>query len=106
MPRTMRVQYPGATYHVMNRGDRQENIFVDGVDRQDFLKTLAEGCRKTGWRMHACCLMKNHFHLLPIKWIAARLQMGSSKSVKSMLHHWMHVHEKPATNDPRCPQLQ
>ena len=48
----------------MNRGDRQENIFVDDVDRQDFLKTLAEGCHKTGWQMHAYCLMKNHFHLV------------------------------------------
>src|SRR6266571_9569036 len=64
MPRTMRVQYQGATYHVMNRGDRQENIFVDDVDRQDFLKTLAGGCQKTGWQMHAYCLMKNHFHLV------------------------------------------
>src|SRR5438552_4096048 len=64
MPRTMRVQYPGATYHVMNRGDRQENIFVDDVDRQDFLKTLAEGCQKTGWRVHSYCLMKSHFHLV------------------------------------------
>ena len=60
----MRVQFQGATYHVMNRGDRQENIFVDDVDRQDFLKTLAEGCQKTGWRVHAYCLMKNHFHLV------------------------------------------
>ena len=64
MPRTMRGQYQGATYHVMNRGDRQENIFVDDVDRQDFLKTLAEGRQKTGWRVHAYCLMKNHFHLV------------------------------------------
>ncbi len=64
MPRTMRVQYPGAIYHIMNRGDRRENIFVDDVDRQDFLKTLAEACQKTSWQMHAYCLMKNHFHLV------------------------------------------
>ena len=31
-------------YHVMGRGDRREDIFLDDVDRQDFLKTLAEGC--------------------------------------------------------------
>jgi hypothetical protein len=49
MPRTMRVEYPGAIYHVMDRGDRREDIFVDDVDRQDFLKTLAEACRKTDW---------------------------------------------------------
>jgi putative transposase len=47
MPRALRVEYPGASYHVMDRGDRQEDIFLDDVDRQDFLKTLAEACSKT-----------------------------------------------------------
>jgi hypothetical protein len=48
MPRKLRVEYPGAMYHVMSRGDRCENIYLDDVDRQDFLKTLAEACEKTG----------------------------------------------------------
>jgi len=64
MPRKLRVQYPGAIYHVMNRGDRQENISLNDVDRQDFLKTLAEACQKTDWQVHAYCLMNNHFHLV------------------------------------------
>ena len=64
MPRALRVEYPGAIYHVMDRGDRQEDIFVDDVDRQDLLKTLAEACRKTDWQVHAYCLMRNHFHLV------------------------------------------
>jgi len=64
MPRTMRVEYPGAIYHVMDRGDRREDIFVNDVDRHDFLKTLAEACQKTGWQVHAYCLMRNHFHLV------------------------------------------
>jgi putative transposase len=64
MPRAMRVEYPGAIYHVMDRGDRREDIFVDEVDRQDWLKTLAEACQKTGWQVHAYCLMRNHFHLV------------------------------------------
>jgi putative transposase len=64
MPRAMRVEYPGAIYHVMDRGDRREDIFVDDVDRQDFLKTLAEAGQKTGWQVHAYCLMRNHFHLV------------------------------------------
>src|ERR1039458_3509260 len=59
MPRTMRVEYPVAIYHVMDRGDRREDIFVNDVDRQDFLKTLAEACQKTGWQVHAYCLMCN-----------------------------------------------
>jgi len=64
MPRQLRVEYPGAIYHVMDRGDRREDIFVDDVDRQDLLKTLAEACQKTGWQIHAYCLMRNHFHMV------------------------------------------
>ncbi len=64
MPRKLRVQYPGAMYHVMSRGDRREDIFLDDVDRQDFLKTLAEACQKTDWQIHAYCLMGNHYHLV------------------------------------------
>jgi putative transposase len=64
MPRQLRIEYPGAIYHVMARGDRREDIFVDDVDRQDILKTLAEACAKTDWQVHAYCLMRNHFHLV------------------------------------------
>ena len=64
MPRQPRVQFSGAIYHVMSRGDRREDIFLDDVDRQDFLKTLAEASLKTGWQVHAYCLMSNHFHLV------------------------------------------
>jgi len=42
MPRQLRIDYPGAIHHVISRGDRRENIYQDDVDRQDFLKTLAE----------------------------------------------------------------
>jgi len=48
----------------MNRGDRREPIFRDDQDRQRFLQTLAEACAKTGWQVHAYCLMPNHFHLV------------------------------------------
>src|SRR5256885_1150202 len=64
MPRKLRVEYPGATYHIMSRGDRREDIFLDDVDRQDFIKTLAEACQKTDWQVHAYCLMRNHYHLV------------------------------------------
>ena len=42
MPRKLRIQYPGAIYHVMSRGDRREKIYLDDIDRQDFIKTLTE----------------------------------------------------------------
>ena len=64
MARQIRIEYEGAIYHVMNRGDRREDIFLDDRDRQDFLKTLGEVCRRAGWRVHAYCLMGNHFHLV------------------------------------------
>ena len=64
MPRKLRVQYPGAIYHVMNRGDRREAIFEDDQDRWCFLQTLGQACEKTGWQVHAFCLMSNHFHLV------------------------------------------
>ncbi len=49
MPRKLRVEYEGAIYHVMNRGDRRERIFVDYRDRECFLATLADVCGKIGW---------------------------------------------------------
>ena len=64
MPRKLRVEYPGATYHVMSRGDRCENIYLDDVGRQDFCKTLAAACQKAGWQVHAYCLMRNHYHVV------------------------------------------
>jgi hypothetical protein len=64
MPRKLRVEYPGAMYHVMSRGDRREDIFLNDVDRQNLIKTLAEACKKTGWQVHAYCLMRNHYHVV------------------------------------------
>ncbi len=64
MPRKLRIQYPGAIYHVMNRGDRREAIFKDDHDRGRFLEAVGQTCEKTGWHVHAFCLMSNHFHLV------------------------------------------
>ena len=46
MARKLRVEYPGAIYHVMNRGDRREAIFLADQDRELFVATLAEACTK------------------------------------------------------------
>ena len=64
MARKLRLEYPGAIYHVMNRGDRREPIFQDDKDRRLFLETLGEACAKADWQVHAYCLMNNHFHLV------------------------------------------
>jgi REP element-mobilizing transposase RayT len=51
MPRKLCIQYPGAVYHVINRGDRREAIFEDDEDQQRLLKTLTEACEKTDWQL-------------------------------------------------------
>jgi REP element-mobilizing transposase RayT len=58
------MQYPGAIYHVMNRGDHSEPIFRGDGDPGLFVATLAEACQKTDWQVHSFCLMSNHFHLV------------------------------------------
>ena len=59
----------------MSRGDQREDIFLDDVDWDDFIKTLAEACQQTDWpvlrtgtaeggQVHAFCLMRNHYHVV------------------------------------------
>ena len=48
MPRQVRIEYDGATYHVMCRGDRREDIFEDDGDREMFLATLGEAVSRAG----------------------------------------------------------
>jgi REP element-mobilizing transposase RayT len=64
MPRKPRIEYAGAVYHVLSRGNRREEIFRDDPDRGCFLETLGQACGRTGWRVHAFVLMGNHYHLL------------------------------------------
>src|SRR5213593_1680583 len=64
MARKVRVEYPGAIYHIVSRGNHREAIFRDDEDREQFISTLAEACAKTGWQVHALCLMSNHFHMV------------------------------------------
>ena len=55
MARKLRVQYPGALYHVMNRGDHREAIFRSVKDWELFIQSLGQACGKTDWQVHACC---------------------------------------------------
>ncbi len=62
--RAPRIEFAGAVYHVMNRGDHLEPIFRDEVDRGVFMMTLAETAGSAGWAVHSFVLMGNHYHLL------------------------------------------
>ena len=88
MPRKLRVEYPGAMYQVMSRGDRCENIFLDDEDRQDFLNTPAEAYQKAGRQVHAYGLLG---------------EFGTSKSANARLHQFI---TPLPPSDPRQGQLR
>jgi len=77
MQRSLRLEFSGAYYNVMARGNRREAIFHDDDDRRFFLATLSEACAMTGWRVHAWVLMGNHYHLF-IETLEANLVAGMS----------------------------
>jgi putative transposase len=64
MARPLRIEFPGAIYHVTARGNARAAIYHDDADRELFLATLGEVVTRFGWLCHAYCLMNNHYHLL------------------------------------------
>ena len=78
MSRPLRIEYPGAWYHVMNRGRRSEKIFYDKEDYQLFVALLEETSEMWNIRISAYCLMPNHYHIL--------LQTPDGNIARSMRH--------------------
>ncbi len=64
MARPLRIEYPGALYHITSRGNARADIFDDNPDREKFLSILGVVVRKYRWICHGYCLMDNHYHLL------------------------------------------
>lgn len=64
MSRPLRIEFPGALYHVTARGNRREAIYEDDGDRRLFLEVLGEVVENFNWLCHAYCLMTNHYHLV------------------------------------------
>ena len=79
MARALRIEYPGAFQHVTARGVARQDLFFEDADREAFLRHLAEVHKRWGLRIHAFCLMTNHYHLevetpeghlsRPIQWL-------------------------------------
>ena len=63
MPRKLRFEQEGAVYHVLNRGNYHAEVFGTEEAKTAFLQCLDEACAKTGWVVHAWCLMSNHYHI-------------------------------------------
>jgi putative transposase len=64
MRRPLRVEYPGAIYHVMCRGNARQKIFREDADHQRLLDGMALTVSRLGWEILSFVLMPNHFHLL------------------------------------------
>jgi REP element-mobilizing transposase RayT len=75
MARPLRIEYPGAIYHVTSRGNEKRSIFLSDLDRKRFLDLLADVNERYHWICHAYCLMDNHYHLL-IETPEANLSIG------------------------------
>ena len=64
MSRPLRIEYPGAVYHITSRGNEKKPVFKDDTDRQNFLNTIQHVKKRYNWICHAYCLMTNHYHIL------------------------------------------
>jgi len=78
MSRPLRLEFPGALYHVTARGNAQAEIFLDGEDRERFLLLLKDEIIQQGWLCYAWCLMDNHYHFL-IETPEANLSRGMQR---------------------------
>ena len=64
MARPLRIEYPGAFYHVTSRGNEQQDVFKSQKDRERFLSYLESAVVRYAAVVHTWCLMSNHYHLL------------------------------------------
>lgn len=63
MPRKLRIEYPGATYHIISRGNYRKDLFVGGGSGEAFERTIFEAVERCGWELYAYVIMSNHYHL-------------------------------------------
>ncbi len=63
MPRKQRIEYPGAMYHIISRGNYRKELFQDRETGLAFEKTLFETAKRCGWKLYAYVIMSNHYHL-------------------------------------------
>jgi REP element-mobilizing transposase RayT len=64
MARPMRIEFPGAIYHLTSRGNARMEVFQDDRDRTRFFLILEQAMERFNWHCHAYCLMDNHYHLI------------------------------------------
>ncbi len=93
MARQLRLQFPGAVYHVTSRGNARQDIFADDADRARFLDLLGREIEQHRWRCHAYCLMGNHYRLL-IETPEANLSRGMGRLNMAYAQAFNRRHER------------
>ena len=63
MPRKLRLEFPGACYHIINRGNYRTDAFLTDRTKAAFVDCLFATCGRSAWRLHAFVIMRNHYHL-------------------------------------------
>jgi REP element-mobilizing transposase RayT len=91
MSRPLRIEFPGAVYHVTSRGDRREPIYRDEVDRGVQLGILAQAMDRFDAQVLAYCLMGNHYHL-----VLHTRQGNLSRLMRHLNGVYTQAHNRPA----------
>jgi REP element-mobilizing transposase RayT len=91
MTRPLRLEFPGALYHVTSRGNRRNPIYRDDGDRRAWLKVLEQVCKRHHFVIHGFCQMTNHYHLL-VETVEANLSQGMRQLNGAYTQHfnWRH----------------
>ena len=91
MTRPLRLEFPGALYHVTSRGNRRNLIYLDDGDRNAWLRVLGKVCERHRFVIHSFCQMTNHYHLL-VETVEPNLSTGMRQlnGLYSQYFNWRH----------------
>nr|WP_315396442.1 transposase [uncultured Duganella sp.] len=92
MTRPLRLEFPGALYHVTSRGDRQHAIFRDDADRRAWMAVFSRVCARHNFLVHAFCLMTNHYHVI-VETIDGNLAQGMRQLNSAYSQYFNRRHE-------------
>jgi len=93
MVRPLRIEYPGAVYHITSRGNKKDPIFLYKRDRLIFLSILKEVCQRYNWLCYAYCLMDNHYHLV-IETVDGVLSLGMRLLNGKYTQRFNYIHQR------------
>ena len=91
MPRRLRLQYPGAIYHLMARGNGRQDIVRDDVDRDRLQEYLGKAALRCSWRVYAFVIMSNHLHVV-LKTLQPNLSRGMQSFLSAYANGWSRRH--------------